>query len=78
MSPIYWGPANVGEDFNKKAFIDVSDFESSEEAVNYIHDVLLNDTKLLEYLEQPVFENNKIPHHATPKALSEFFEKIEL
>jgi len=73
--PIYWGPSNVGEDFNKEAFIDISDFESNEEAVDCIHDVLLSDRKLLEYLEQPVFKNGQVPYHSTPESLLEFLEK---
>ena len=76
--PIYWGPKNVGEDFNKKAFIDINDFGSDEEAINHVREVLADDSKLLTYLREPVFENHKIPHHATPKALSEFFERIGL
>lgn len=74
--PIYWGPKNVGEDFNKDAFIDVGDFTSDEEAIEYIQEVLSDDAKLLSYLQQPVFNGNKIPDHATPEALSLFFESI--
>ena len=74
--PIYWGPKNVGEDFNKKAFIDIRDFESDEEAIRHIRDVLSDDSKLHEYLKQPVFSDGVIPYHATPQSLSDFFEKI--
>ena len=74
--PIYWGPKNVGEDFNKKAFIDIRDFESDEEAIRHIRDVLSDDSKLHEYLKQPVFSDGVIPYHATPESLSDFFEKI--
>jgi len=74
--PIYWGPKNVGADFNKKAFIDIRDFESDEEAIHHIRDVLSDDSKLHEYLKQPVFSDGVIPYHATPESLSDFFEKI--
>ena len=74
--PIYWGPKNVGEDFNKSAFIDVRDFNSDEEAIDHIRDVLSDDSKLHEYLKQPVFSDGIIPYHATPESLSDFFEKI--
>jgi len=74
--PIYWGPKNVGEDFNKKAFIDISDFSSDEEAIDQIQEVLSDESKLLSYLQQPVFKDGKVPHHATPESLSEFFEKV--
>jgi len=74
--PIYWGPKNVGEDFNKKAFIDIRDFESDEEAIDHVRDVLSDDSKLHEYLKQPVFSDGVIPYHATPESLSDFFKKI--
>ena len=71
--PIYWGPKNVGEDFNKEAFIDISDFASDEEAVDYIYEVLSDGSKLLSYLEQPVFTDGQVPYHATPESLLDFF-----
>ena len=71
--PIYWGPKNVGEDFNKEAFIDISDFASDEEAVDYIYEVLSDKSKLLSYLEQPVFTDGQVPYHATPESLLDFF-----
>ena len=73
--PIYWGPKDVGDDFNKGAFIDISDFSSDEEAINHIQEVLIDDSKLLSYLQEPVFPDGTIPYHATPESLSDFFEK---
>ena len=74
--PIYWGPANVYKDFNEKAFIDISSFPSSQEAIVYIKDVINNDSMLNDYMAQPIFPNNQIPYHATPAALNDFFKKI--
>ena len=34
--PIYWGSKNINDFFNKKAFINVDDFESYEKCVEYI------------------------------------------
>ena len=34
--PIYYGACNVGDYFNKKAFIDVADFASLEECADYV------------------------------------------
>ena len=36
LIPIYWGAPDVGLTFNKKAFIDVSDYDSIDEAIAYI------------------------------------------
>jgi hypothetical protein len=74
--PIYWGPSNVVEDFNRRAFINVGDFESDDDAIAYIKDVLSNESKLSDYISESVFPEGKIPYHATPECLNEFFTKI--
>ncbi len=35
--------------------------------------VLSDKSKLLSYLEQPVFTDGQVPYHATPKSLLDFF-----
>ena len=48
-------------------------FPSHDPAVNYIHEVLSDESKLLSYLEQPVFTDGQVPYHATPESLLDFF-----
>lgn len=49
--PIYWGDPFVHKEFSKDAFIDISDFKSAKEAIEYIKEVD-NDPKIyLRYLE---------------------------
>lgn len=74
--PIYWGPKNVGEDFNKRAFIDIKDYPDDDAAIAHIKEVLNDESKLQQYLDEPIFPNNKIPRHATPEGLNDFFIKI--
>jgi hypothetical protein len=49
--PIYWGPDDIYEYFNKNSFINAKDFNSYEELSNYIIDLYENKEKLQKYLE---------------------------
>ena len=60
--PIFWGHSETASRFfNPKSYIDVSDFNSLEEARDYIVDILNSQKKLEEYLNQPMYTDiNKI------------------
>lgn len=56
--PIYWGNRQVGKDFNPEAFININDFASIEEAVEYIRKVDEDDDLYLSYLRaNPLVDN---------------------
>lgn len=74
--PIYWGPKNVSEDFNVNSFINIDDYKSDEECLDFIENLLMNNNRLIDYVEQPIFVNNEIPYHATPMALCDFLKGI--
>jgi len=57
--PIYWGCDTVNKFFNKKAFINVNDYESFEDCVNYVCNMSDKDiTKMSN--EKIYFENNEL------------------
>jgi hypothetical protein len=56
--PVYWGDSVVGEFFNKDSFIDVSDFDSPEECVEYV--VSMEEEKIYWMMEQPIFKESGI------------------
>jgi len=57
--PIYWGSPNINDFFNKKAFINVNDFNSFNECVDYV--INMDDTKIKQMIEEPIYnENNDI------------------
>lgn len=41
--PIYWGSSSVKEDFGEKGYINISDFDSVDQAVAYIKEIDNND-----------------------------------
>src|SRR5581483_66282 len=56
--PIYWGDPMVDNEFNPKSFINVSDFESVDKAIQHIIELDQNDEKYKSYLREPWFANN--------------------
>ena len=73
--PIYWGSEIVNQDFNKDSFINVDDFSSLEEMVEYIKEVDNNKELYEKYLSVPAFPDGKIPEHVKPENVLKFFEE---
>ena len=56
--PIYFGDPNIGEHFNKKAFIDVADYNFDlEKVLQRIIEIDQDDDLYLSILSQPVFKD---------------------
>lgn len=87
--PIYWGDTNtVNKYFNPKAFINVDQFKSLQQAAEYI--VNLSDEQIQHMQNQPIFANNIVPdifqatkdpdHHLLKKTAifirNEYFKQI--
>ena len=52
--PLYWGGSQAHQDFNSKAFVDCSKFESVDHVFDYMSDLAAN-AKWLEYYQQPLW-----------------------
>ena len=74
--PIYWGNPVVNIDFNTKSFVNVNDFASYDDAVNYIIALDKNDERYAAMCMQPWFNNNQIPAEMQNESLLQFFEYI--
>ena len=68
--PVYYGSDSVTEIFNPKAFINCNDFETMEEAIEYIKKVDNDDDLYLEMMNQPIFRNKEF--------VGQVLEKYEL
>ena len=53
--PIYWGSDNISTFFNEKAFIDVSNFKSFDECIDYILGLTKNDIQ--NYINEDIYKN---------------------
>ena len=60
--PIYWGDSKTVEKiFNPKAYIDVSKFNSFEDAADYIVKLNNDPVALKKIQQEPMFKNNQMP-----------------
>jgi hypothetical protein len=74
--PIYWGNPEIGKEFNTKSFINVYDFNSINDVINYIEYLDNNDKKYLELLNQPWFNEYNIPENNKIENIKSFLYKI--
>ena len=63
--PIYLGAPDIFSDgvFNRKAMIHVADFPNYESCVAHIKKVDETPELYLQYLQEPLFANNKLPRY---------------
>lgn len=73
--PIYWGNDRVGEDFNPKSFINMKDFQSDLELVQYVNDLDKDDEALFDILSEPWFTNG-VPDFVKPNNVMRAIESI--
>jgi hypothetical protein len=74
--PIYWGNPSVGKDFNTNSFINIHDFSSYEEAINYIITLDKDENAFIKVVNEPWFNNNKIPDEFTEESFLDFFDFV--
>ena len=53
--PIYWGSSNIDEFFNKKAFINVNNFNTFEECVRYV--INMDSNTIKQMTEEPIYNS---------------------
>jgi hypothetical protein len=74
--PIYWGNPVVGNDFNTTSFVNIPDFKSFDEAIEYIIELDSNEEKYLEMASRPWFKDNQIDPQYSEESLLDQFDFI--
>lgn len=74
--PIYWGSETIANDFNPAAFINVHDFNSPEEAIDYIIEVDQDDDVYASYVNAPKFLNGIPPSHILLDNFLNWFDAV--
>lgn len=69
--PVYFGSTTASDIFNKDAFINVSEYESFEAAIEKIKELDQDDEKYLEMLRQPILVDPEYPERLE-KDLSDY------
>jgi hypothetical protein len=68
--PIYWGDPKIAEEFNPECFININDFDSLEEAIDYIKEVDQSPSLQKKFLEAPLFINNEVPEYLKDEVIA--------
>ena len=76
--PIYWGSESVNNDFNKKCFINLIDYESVDDMVEDIKQIDQDEDRYQSYANEPLFVDNVIPDRFRPEAVLGFFKDAVL
>lgn len=74
--PIYWGNPEIGKEFNTKSFINLYDFDSVDDVIDYVIELDKNNEKYLNLLNQPWFCEYKIPENNKIENIKSFLYKI--
>jgi len=75
--PIYWGDPKVCEEFNPEAFINCNDFDSLEDALEYVKKVDEDDELFLKMLKAPILkEDSKARIYLRENYLSDYLYQI--
>lgn len=75
--PIYWGNPNVGDDFNRNAFINANDYETLDDLVEFVKYVDRNDEVWMEMVREPIYEPDQIENmNVRIKQYYDFFANI--
>lgn len=72
--PIYWGAPDVINDFNENAFINVHNFKTDDDLIEYILEVDSNEQLYQEILNESWFIDNKIPEQVMPERVLSFIK----
>jgi len=76
--PIYWGHKSVEDDFNKKCFINLVDYDSVDDLVEYVKYVDSNEDVYQSYAQEPLFVDNVIPDRFRAESVLKFFQETVL
>jgi len=74
--PIYWGSNTITSDFNRDAFINVHDFGSFENTIEFIKEVDNDDELYQSMVSSPKFTNNLPPSYLILDNFLNWFDAI--
>lgn len=74
--PVYWGNPVVGKDFNTRSFINISNKEDYQRAIEQITELDRNEDMYLRMAAEPWFNNNVIPEEMSQERLLQFFDFV--
>ena len=58
--PVYWGSSRICDYFNKERFLQLNEINETFIIINKIEEIINDETKFLEIVNKPIFNNNKL------------------
>jgi len=74
--PIYWGSTTIESDFNRDSFINVHNFKSQEEAIDYVLKVDEDDDLYNKIVTSPKLTNNIPPSYLLYNNFLNWFDAV--
>lgn len=75
--PIFYGNPNILEEgFNPKSFINLHDYQDLDEFLELVKEIDNNKEIHRQYIEEPIFVDNKLPEYYSFDFLSNFLKQI--
>lgn len=74
--PIYWGSDCIEKDFNQKRILNRLDYNSDEDLIAEVKYLNENESAYLDFIAQPIFNNNQLTEYFDESRLQGFFERI--
>lgn len=74
--PIYFGGSKICEDFNTKSFVNLHDFKSQDDVIDFIIELDKDDTRYIKMLNQPWLTNGVVPENNKIENIKSFLYKI--
>lgn len=74
--PIYLGDPTAKLTFNPDAYIDLSNFATMREALEFVREADTDSGLYLKLLSAPVYRENRVPEFAREQRVAAFFDRI--
>lgn len=74
--PIYWSDSRCSEDFNKKCFLNLNDYENIEHLLEDVIKIDKDQELYSNMFNEPLFKNNQTPECVKPENVLKFIEGV--
>ena len=74
--PIYWGNPEIHRDFNPRSFVNLHDFSSVDDAVDYIVALDRDDALYRKVCAEPYFHGNRASKYFSPDYMRPLLQSV--
>jgi hypothetical protein len=74
--PVYWGNPLIEKDFNTNSFVNIHNFDTTDDAIDFIIELDRDESKYYKLYKEPYLKNNIIPDFAKIENIYKRFDLI--